>query len=482
MQTNEKAYETNMFRSVKLGENILVTTEHGSWVFLTPGDYKKLTSGRIEEKSELFRLLEANGVIVTEKNIRTIIREYQSRKNYLFQGTSLHIIAPTLKCNQNCTYCQQNNPDLNDKSHMNLETAKKVVDFIFQSPSENITIEFQGGEPLLEFDLLKSTIEHAKKKNEKAGKNLKFSVVTNLTLMTEDKLDYFMSNRIGICTSLDGPKDVHNTNRVFYDGSGSYDDVVKWIDFTRKKYGDKAPLLNALITTTKQSLGKWKEIVDEYVRFGFRYIDLRPINKLGMASDNWKDIGYSPEEFFDFWSKSLEYIVNLNLNGTDLIERQTMIILEKILTINDPMFTDMQSPCGGIITQLAYDHNGDIYTCDEARTNDLFKLGNVRDKSYEDVLTSPKSCAFISASVNDVYICDNCAWKPYCGICIVCSYKNQGNIITKLPIDDKCKTRKMLFRHIFEKFLFDERYKRVFSLWLKKTQERKEKEYNEAKI
>ena len=164
MEKTERQYEMNTFRTMKLGDGYLVTTEQGSWIFLTADDYKTLISRELLGNSKLFRLLEENGIIITRKNLQNIISEYQSRKNYLFQGTSLHIVAPTLKCNYNCIYCQQKDVKPDEK-HMDNVTAEKIIDFIFQSPSENITMEFQGGEPLLVFPVIKHAIEYSKKKN-----------------------------------------------------------------------------------------------------------------------------------------------------------------------------------------------------------------------------------------------------------------------------------------------------------------------------
>ena len=116
-------------------------------------------------------------------------------------------------------------------------------------------------------------------------------------------------------------------------------------------------------------------------------------------------------------------------------------MLRKINSEFDPNYLELRSPCGAAIGQIAYNYNGDIYTCDEARMieDDLFLLGSVLDDEYKDVVTCDKACAVINASINDQYICNNCAYKPYCGICPVCNYAEQGSVIGKITQTSRCR-------------------------------------------
>ena len=237
-----------MFRSAKIRDKYLMTTEDGSWILLNKDEHEKMLSDKIEKESDLFNRLEEAGVIITDKNREKVIKRYQVRKEFLFQGPSLHIITPTLRCNQQCVYCkagaQAHGEDMNE------ETARQIVDFIFQTPSNAIAIEFQGGEPLLAFDTIKMISEYTKEKNKKYRKNLKISVVTNLSLMNEETLDYLIKNGINICTSLDGPKEVNDRNRLMVGGAGTYDNVDKWLEKMRAR--NYIP--GALPTVTRYSL------------------------------------------------------------------------------------------------------------------------------------------------------------------------------------------------------------------------------------
>ena len=130
-------------------------------------------------------------------------------------------------------------------------------------------------------------------------------------------------------------------------------------------------------------------------------------------------------------------------------------------------YLDLRSPCGAAIGQLVYNYDGAIYTCDEGRMvgNDIFKIGTLNDK-YKDVLTSNQTCGIVSASVNDCFICDNCVYKPYCGLCPVCNYFEQGNIIAKIPSTPRCKIYMAMFKYLTEKYFFDEEIKQIFDSWL----------------
>jgi len=459
-------YVQNMIRAIPLKNNILITTEHGSWVNISREEYNLFKFGRVEENEELFTLLEKKGVIITKNNLKNVAGAYIQRKCHLFQGTSLHIVVTTLRCNHNCLYCHSKAKPFNIKGYdMDTDTARSVVDFIFQTPSNCITIEFQGGEPLLNFPIIEFIIDYANKKNRAVKKDLRFSLVTNLTKMDDDIAKMLLGNKnLGICTSLDGPKEVHNKNRKYLSGRGSYEDVIYWIQRLKEEY--RYDRLNSLLVTTRFSLPYPKEIVEEYLKWDFKYIWSKYVNNLGFANSVWSKISYTPEEYFKYWK---EMLMHIKQNSNNLIEVSSYVMLKKILADRDPMMTDLQSPCGAAIGQLAYNQWGDIYSCDEGKLFDIFKLGNVKKDCYKDVLTSPRVCSIIATSTNDIYSsCDICPWKPFCGVCVVCNYATQGNLIGKLACDFRCNVLKRQFKFIFEKFLFDENFRKLFNSWMSK--------------
>lgn len=456
-------FRTKKFKNPKKGEQdiILITTDQGSWVALTEEKYSAFIKHDLDTKS--LNILEQKGIILTEKNINNIIEDQRKRYAFLNTGASLHIIIPTLRCNGKCIYCHSAVKSSSEKKvDMTPETAKNVVDFAFQTPAKKLTIEFQGGEALLNFDILKLIVLEAKKKALITKKQVFFDLVSNLTEFNDTHLDWLISQNISISTSLDGPKEVHDKNRILENGKPTYDIVSKKIDYLR----EKGINVGILMVTTRASLNKWKEIIDEYVKKGAKVIQLKYISKLGFAKNKWEQQAYSVDEFIDFWKKSVEYIIQLNKQGIKIRERYVETILLKIFTKFDPNFVDFRSPCGLAIGQIAYDYNGDIYTCDEGRSNDLFKLGNVKENNYSDIATSEKTQQLIASSMNDNLLCDNCAYKPWCGTCVVLNHATEGSIIPKLPTNTHHLLFEMMFDYIFEKILFVEEDRKILLSWI----------------
>lgn len=460
-----KEFDFNHYRTKQIKGKIFITTDHGSWLVLEKEEYSLLQKNNIPDG--LFDKLEEKGIILTEKNIKTVLHDYQHRYNFLFNGTTLHIIVPTLRCNHKCIYCHSSSkPPSEKQADMSIETMKKTIDFIFQTPARAFLIEFQGGDLLLRKDLFKEIVEYAKELNKTIKKELNFALVTNLTLMDDETLDYIIKNRISLCTSLDGPEFLHNKNRQYLGGGGTHKEVVSWL----KKIKQMNYPVSALMVTTKDSLPYHKEIIDEYAKYNLLDLQIKYINKLGFAEKEWKELGYSVEEFIDFWKKSFDYILDLNKKGTKIRERYALLILKKLLHKDDPGFLDLRSPCGIVSGQLAYNYNGDIYSCDEARNFEMFKLGNVAQHNYKEILSSEKAQELISCSINDNYLCDSCAYKPYCGVCPVINYAEQGNLIPKLSENSKCRINKAMFDYVLEKFLFDKEAKDILLTWIQSSE------------
>ncbi len=466
---SEDSYILNNYNVHKFDDdNYLITTEHGAWVLLSKEEYDLLRLHRLSEDPNLFSELKEKGIIITEDNVANIINDFRARYNFLFQGPSLHIVVPTLRCNQRCIYCHSRaEPESGKGFDMDHDTAKAVVDFIFKTPSPVVVIEFQGGDCLLNFEITEFIIDYAREKAKKAGKKVGFSLVTNLTKMDEDILKSLKKRRImGLATSLDGPKEVHDKNRRYLGGEGTYDDVVYWIKRIKEEWHYDFNL-NALCTISRYSLEYGKEIVDEYIRLGFDGVWLRFLNNIGFASVAWSKIGYAPEEYLEFYKKTLDYIVRKNAElSRPFSELLSVILLRKILSKRDPMFADIQSPCGAAIGQLLYKYNGDIHTCDEGKLFEEFKLGNVFTSQYEDIFKNENLLAMMDASSRKGYLCDNCPWNAYCGICPIYTYAAQGTIVSKLALDDRCKIMKGLFPHIFKTLIFDESYRKAYFQWL----------------
>jgi len=463
-------------RFKKLDNNkYLVTNDVGAYVFLKPVQFKNFIEGKLKNKSKLYKELKEKGFIKDDFDVNRMVETYHCYNNFLFNGTSLHIIVVTLRCNFKCIYCQASSRPLVEKQYdMEIKTAKKVVDNIFKSPSKIITIEFQGGEPLVNWPVVKYIVNYAKNKNKKIKKKLLFSIVTNFSLMTEEKYKFLVEKGVSVCTSLDGPEKLQNKNRPWSKGN-SYKDLTVWIkrikkeEKNTKKKGKGRYYLSALTTISKFSLKYPKEIIEEYIKWGFIGIHLRPLSSLGLSGGKAKEIvGYSPEEFMKFWKKAMDYIIEINLRGKVFFERGSSIMLQKILTDENPGFLDLRSPCGAAIGQLLYNYNGKVYTCDEGRMvkDDTFLLGDINKDSYSKIISNPKVKTMVTASTLDNLSCDSCVYKPYCGVCPVLSYTLYGNLFPQVINTYQCKIYKGMLEYLFKK-LQKEKVREIFLKWLK---------------
>jgi len=278
------------FRFKKLDEETyIIVNDAGRFSYMSPSEFADFTAGKIQSGGK-FEELSKKGFIKNEDYNYDSEMRVAKRHTYLGFGPALHIIVLTLRCNHACRYCHASSvPENATGMDMSKETAKLVIDAIFHTTAPGITIEFQGGEPTLNWDVLKFCVEYAETKIALLKKETIFTVVTNLSTMNEEMLEYCAAHKIRINTSLDGNKETHDFNRLYGDAS-SYDLVTQWIekvnmhiknDSDRRLRNMMGSSLGAMITVTKKSLQNWKECLDTYVQFDMKEIYWRPLNPYG---------------------------------------------------------------------------------------------------------------------------------------------------------------------------------------------------------
>ncbi len=466
------------FRRVPtLPGRVLVTNDAGDWTVLAASDFQDFVVGRLDRGSKAWQDL-ARARMTPGSDTEDLILRYRQKNDFCFTGPSLHILAVTLRCNEACAYCHSSKVGMHYPGvDMPLETAEKIVDRAFDSPSRAIHIEFQGGEPLVAWDTVRYAVEYAEQKNKYRDRDLAFTIVTNLSLMTEDRMQWLLDHQVMVCTSLDGPKDLHEANRPWAGGS-SYDAVVRWMDrfheeYDRRGYDTTVARVNALLTVTRASLGRAKDIVDEYVARGLKAVHLRTLDPFGFARPLWGRLGYTADEFLVFWREAMDDIVDRNLAGVEILEKTASIHLTKILTARDPNYMDYRSPCGAGIGQIAYNYDGKVYTCDEGRMigemgDDLFLMGEIGKHSYDEMVggETVKAIAVASTLDNQPY-CDQCTYKPYCGVCPAYNYVVQGDIFGQMTSNDRCKVSMGIQDYMFGRMVEDPtgRVTDVFRKW-----------------
>lgn len=436
------------FRTV--GGRVLLTNDTGDHALVSQEEFQGLLDGHPptapERRDELARKGLLGGTRSAEEEAAGLAR----RKGFLATGPYLHVLVTTLRCNQGCVYCHASRIGMSSPGHdMTLETADQAVAVALQSPSPTLTFEFQGGEPLANYPVVRHVIERALEQGRGSGKSIRFSLVSNLSLMDDEKMAFLIDHGVQICTSLDGPQDLHDANRPFAGGS-SHAETVRWMDRINRAYLDRGldPDLyhvEALLTVTRASLPRARDIVDEYVRRGLQAIFVRPLNPFGFATQTWGKIGYGTGEFLAFYRAVLDDLVARNKTGVQMLERLSTIFLSKILSGTDPNYLDIRSPCGAGIGQIAYDHDGSVFCCDEGRMvnqmgDPMFRMGHLSRDGYGDLVESEVVRSLCVASCLEALPgCSSCAYLPYCGSCPVFNYATQGNIFGRMPDNEKCR-------------------------------------------
>jgi His-Xaa-Ser system radical SAM maturase HxsB len=455
------------FRFRNVGGDVLITNQVGDWMFVKQDEFRDLARGQLAEGTPLHERLVAKNFVRSRADTAALATRLRNKKRFLDYGPNLHEMVVTLRCNETCVYCHASRADMDAvDTDMSKATAEKAVDFALSTTSPSLTMEFQGGEPLVNFPVVKHIIEYALTRNRAYGKQLEFTMVTNLSLMDEEKLAYLVDAKVQICTSIDGPEPLHTKQRVLVSGN-SHSATVRWIERINKAYIDLGldPTLyhvEALLTTTREALRYPREIVDHYVSLGCRAIFLRPVDPFGFAGKTARLVEYDRAAYRDFYSTAVDHILDKNRAGEQVLERYAAIFLTKILADDDPNFLDIRSPSGSGIGALAYSYDGRIYTSDEGRMmaatgEDLFCVGNVHTSKYRDVMTHPTIRALVLASIREVQPdCASCAYAPYCGIQPEHNLRTMGSIFGRMRESTLCSVHKGIQDYLFDKLRTDD--------------------------
>ena len=467
-------YKLLPLRFTKLNDTEYVATNlAGEFYILKRCELDALVKHTLEPGSTLYYDLKSKHFLYDQDSdtaLDLLPLKVRTKLQQLADFTGLHIFVISLRCEHSCPYCQvSRQSDDKTKFDMSLKTAERALDLVFRSPSPALKIEFQGGEPLLNFPLIQHVVVSAKARNQSEQRDLQFVIATNLAVVTDEMLDFCREHDVLISTSLDGPEDLHNQNRP-RPGKDSYARTITGIKKARRALGHDR--VGALMTTSKASLGCIKEIIDEYVYREFDGIFLRPLSPYGFAIKTKWYQSYDTARWLEFYFNGLAYILEINMAGHFFVEQYAATILTKMLTPFEPGYVDMKSPAGIGIGVLVYNYDGDVYASDESRMlaemgDKTFQLGNVHTSSYEELLLSEKLLEPLETSyTNSVPMCCDCAFEPYCGADPVFHHATQGDFVGVKPTSAFCQKNMAVFRHLIMLMEQDERVKRIFHRWI----------------
>jgi His-Xaa-Ser system radical SAM maturase HxsB len=450
----------------------VLVNEVGEFIFLGDKTFRAFATHALTAEDPAYLDLKAKHFLSDETSsplLDILATKYRTKESFLRGFTKLHLFVVTLRCDHSCLYCQVSRQSEDRAAYdMKPSTARRAVDMMLKTPAHNITMEFQGGEPLLNFPLIQFMVEYSEARNREIAKHIDRVITTNLSLAAPAILEYCRDHKIAISTSLDGPEWLHNANRP-RPGNDSYARVIANIELARSIVGS----VDALMTTTRRSLKHVKEIIDEYVARGFRSIFLRAISPYGFAVKTKGKTGYFTDEFLDFYREGLSYILELNRRGVEITEIYARILLTKILTPFPTSFTDLQSPAALGIGAVVYNYDGDVYASDESRMlaemNDkTFRLGNVHDDTYENIFKSAKLRSMIAASVNESLPgCSDCAYQLYCGADPVFHHATQGDMMGHRPTSEFCRKNMAIINELLRYIHSEDKdVMRIFWAWV----------------
>ncbi|HWA54283.1 MAG TPA: His-Xaa-Ser system radical SAM maturase HxsB [Solirubrobacterales bacterium] len=460
------------FRFERIRGRVLLTNLVGEHLFLSAEEFEQLGSSDLPTDSPLVRRLRAKHVIREKDDelpVELLAIKARTRYRRLAEFTSLHILVASLRCEHSCPYCQVSRQSSDREAFdMRSETAALALDSAFRSPSQNIKIEFQGGEPLLNFGLIEEVVEAAETRNETEHKNLGFVIATNLALLDDRVLDFCRAHNVYISTSLDGPADLHNKNRP-RPGRNSWELATAGIQRVREELG--VDRVSALMTTTRSSLGRVREIVDAYVEQGLTSIFLRTLSPYGFAIKTKSFNAYDVDHWLPFYEEGLDYIIELNARGVPMVEQYAALILKKMLTNDDPGYVDLTSPAGIGIGAIVYNYDGDVYASDEGRMlaemgDKTFRLGNLHDDSYEEIMLSEALLAPLEESfAPSAPMCQDCAFETYCGSDPTYHHATSGDFLGRKPTSGFCRRNMAIFKLLLERYEGDATTRALFQTW-----------------
>lgn len=322
-------------------------------------------------------------------------------------------------CNLRCEYCFAAKGDFGQgRCLMPLETAKKAIDFIIANSGtrHNLEVDFFGGEPLMNFDVVKKTIEYARSIEKQHNKNFRFTITTNGLLLNDDNIEFINKEMSNVVLSLDGRKEVNDRLRVTPNGKGSYDTIVPKYQKLVASRGDKDYYLRG--TFTKYNLDFTNDII-HMKNLGFKQLSIEPV-----VSDPKLDYSIKTADLpavFKEYEHLADTIIESRRNGDYFNFFHFMIDLNQ-----GPCAIKRLRGCGCGNEYVAVTPQGDIYPCHQFVGHDEYKMGNLNEGTFNNDM----KLMFAKANVYSKENCKNCWAKFYCsGGCNANNFQYEGNIL-----------------------------------------------------
>ena len=321
-------------------------------------------------------------------------------KQTVVKALCLHIAHD---CNLRCSYCFAGTGEyMGHRSLMSLEVGKKAVDFLIENSGNrrNLEVDFFGGEPLMNFDVVKGIVEYAREKEKESNKNFRFTITTNGILLDEEKRAYINENMHNVVLSLDGRKEINDEVRKRIDGKGSYDRILPLIKKMVDERGEKDYYVRG--TFTRKNLDFGADVL-HLADLGFDQISVEPVVA---AKDSGLDIRNEDlKAVCDEYERLAKEYVDRRKNGQWFNFFHFMIDLE-----GGPCIAKRLRGCGSGTEYLAVTPEGELYPCHQFVGHKEFNLGNV----FDGLNGNPIREIFSDTNVYTKPQCNSCWAKFYC--------------------------------------------------------------------
>ncbi|HIS68181.1 MAG TPA: thioether cross-link-forming SCIFF peptide maturase [Candidatus Gallacutalibacter stercoravium] len=322
-------------------------------------------------------------------------------------------------CNLRCEYCFAAKGDFGrGRMLMPASIAKAAIDFLIEQSGmrHNLEVDFFGGEPLMNFDVVKETVEYARKREKECNKNFRFTITTNGLLLTDDKIDFINKEMSNVVLSIDGRKEVNDRLRVSPNGKGSYDAIVPaYQKLVAQRSREKDYYVRG--TFTKHNLDFTQDVL-HLAQLGFDQISVEPV-----VSDEKLDYSIKEADLprvFEEYETLAKTIIERRKEGKGFNFFHFMIDLNQ-----GPCAIKRLRGCGCGNEYVAVTPEGEIYPCHQFVGEDQWKMGDLRDGSFNKDMKKD----FALANVYTKEACRNCWAKFYCsGGCNANNWQYEGDI------------------------------------------------------
>ncbi len=378
-------------------------------------DCEEVNREEIFECFEQIEELKTAGKLYIEDSFEPMAGELKKKSAGIVKALCIHI-AHT--CNLNCSYCFASQGKYSgDRALMSFEVGKQAFDFLIANSGsrKNLEVDFFGGEPLMNFDVVKQLVAYARSIEKKYNKNFRFTLTTNGLLIDDDVIEFANKEMSNVVLSLDGRKEVHDRFRVDYKGNGSWEKIVPKFQKLVEERGHKDYYMRGTFTHANPD---FFEDIKEMLSLGFNEISMEPVvcppdDPSALTEEDLSVV-------FAQYEKLAEFMREKRNEGKPFVFYHYMLDLK-----GGPCIYKRISGCGSGTEYMAVTPWGDLYPCHQFVGEEKFKLGDV----YNGVTNTDIQNEFEACNVYTRPECKDCWAKLYCsGGCAANAYHATGSV------------------------------------------------------